>query len=143
MLLGFGSSTIQMAKNTTTGVDAMRKVMVSEEKWNIETKKLERVDLYEAWFHQFGNDECGENNSVTVAIVERISDGKVDMVFPGNIRFVDRKESSVTAVDKTYSPLSELMISDIYHSLRLHPTWSAPLLMQFARAIESAHGIGE
>ena len=132
-----------MAKNTTTGVDAMRKVMVSEEKWNIETKKLEQIDLYEAWFHQFGNDECGENNSVTVAIVERISDGKVDMVFPGNIRFVDRKESSVTAVDKTYSPLSELMISDIYHRLRLHPTWSAPLLMQFARAIESAHGIGE
>jgi len=92
MLLGFGSSTIQMAKNTTTGVDAMRKVMVSEEKWNIETKKLERIDLYEAWFHQFGNDECGENNSVTVAIVERISDGKVDMEFPGNIRFLDQPE---------------------------------------------------
>lgn len=70
----------------------MRKVMVSEEKWNIETKKLERVDLYEAWFHQFGNDECGENNSVTVAIVEQISDGKVDMVFPGNIRFLDQPE---------------------------------------------------
>ena len=121
----------------------MRKVMVSEEKWNIEIKNLERIALYEAWFHQFGNDECGDNNSVTVAIVERISDGTVDMVFPGNIRFVDRKESSVTAVDKTYSPLSELMISDIYHRLRLHPTWSAPLLMQFARAIESAHGIGE
>lgn len=68
----------------------MRKVMVSEEKWNIETKKLERIDLYEAWFHQFGNDECGENNSVTVAIVERISDGKVDMVFLGNIRFLDK-----------------------------------------------------
>ena len=121
----------------------MRKVMVSEERWNDENRQLERVDLYEAWFHQFGNDECGDNNSVTVAIVERISDGTVDMVFPGNIRFVDRKESSVTAVDKTYSPLSELMISDIYHRLRLHPAWSAPLLMQFARAIESAHGIGE
>ena len=81
-----------MAKNTTTGVDAMRKVMVSEEKWNNETKRLERIDLYEAWFHQFGNDECGENNSVTVAIVERISDGKVDMEFPGNIRFLDQPE---------------------------------------------------
>ena len=92
MLLRFGSSTIQMAKNTTTGVDAMRKVMVSEEKWNNETKRLERIDLYEAWFHQFGNDECGENNSVTVAIVERISDGKVDMEFPGNIRFLDQPE---------------------------------------------------
>lgn len=53
---------------------------------------MERVDLYEAWFHQFGNDECGENNAVTVAIVERISDGKVDMVFPGNIRFLDQPE---------------------------------------------------
>lgn len=70
----------------------MRKVMVSEEKWNNETKRLERIDLYEAWFHQFGNDECGENNSVTVAIVERISDGKVDMEFPGNIRFLDQPE---------------------------------------------------
>ena len=70
----------------------MRKVMVSEETWNNETKRLEQIDLYEAWFHQFGNDECGENNSVTVAIVERIIDGKVDMVFPGNIRFVDQPQ---------------------------------------------------
>ena len=100
MLLGFGSSTIQMAKNTTTGVDAMRKVMVSEEKWNNETKRLERIDLYEAWFHQFGNDECGENNSVTVAIVERISDGTVDMVFPGNIRFIDANEEYERWIDE-------------------------------------------
>ena len=80
----------------------MRKVIVSEEKWCNEHKRLERIDLYEAWFHQFGNDGCGENNSVTVAIVERIIDGKVDTVFPGNIRFVDRKESSVTAVKLTW-----------------------------------------
>lgn len=121
----------------------MRKVMVSEEKWNIETKKLERIDLYEAWFHQFGNDECGESNSVTVAIVERIDNGQVEVVFPGNVRFVDRKESSVPTVDKTNSPLSELMISDIVYRLGLHPAWNALSLMQFARAIEAAHGIGE
>lgn len=70
----------------------MRKVMVSKEAWSKENSRMERVDLYEAWFHQFGNDECGENNAVTVAIVERISDGKVDMVFPGNIRFLDQPE---------------------------------------------------
>lgn len=43
-----------------------------------------------AWFHQFGDDECVENNSVTVAIVERISDGTVDMVYPGCIQFIDK-----------------------------------------------------
>ena len=77
----------------------MRKVMVSEERWNDENRQLERVDLYEAWFHQFGNDECGDNNSVTVAIVERISDGTVDMVFPGNIRFIDAHEESERWID--------------------------------------------
>ncbi|MCB1767471.1 MAG: hypothetical protein KDJ22_15665 [Candidatus Competibacteraceae bacterium] len=64
----------------------MRKVMVSEEKWNVEKKRLERVELYEAWFHQFASDENGEN----VAIVERISDGQVEIVFPGYIRFLDK-----------------------------------------------------
>jgi len=78
----------------------MRKVMVSEERWNDENRQLERVDLYEAWFHQFGNDECGDNNSVTVAIVERISDGTVDMVFPGNIRFIDAHEESERWIDE-------------------------------------------
>lgn len=34
----------------------MRKVMVSEDKWSSENKRLERVDLYEAWFHQFSAD---------------------------------------------------------------------------------------
>ena len=77
----------------------MRKVMVSEEKWNVENRRLEMVELYEAWFHQFGNDECGDNNSVTVAIVERISDGTVDMVFPGNIRFIDAHEESERWID--------------------------------------------
>lgn len=70
----------------------MRKVMVSEERWNNENKRLERVELYVAWFHQFGNDECGENNSVTIAIVERISDGMVGTVFPYNIQFLDKPE---------------------------------------------------
>lgn len=70
----------------------MRKVMVSREEWSKTNSRMEYVELYEAWFHQFGNDECGENNSVTVAIVERISDGKVDMEFPGNIRFLDQPE---------------------------------------------------
>ena len=123
----------------------MRKVMVSEEKWNNETKRLERIDLYEALFHQFGNDECGENNSVTVAIVERIDNGQVEAVFPGNIRFVDREESSVPAAGKTHSPLSELMISDIVYRLGLHPSVKvlSLSLIQFARAIEAAHGIGE
>lgn len=81
----------------------MRKVMVSEEKWNIEIKNLERIALYEAWFHQFGNDECGENNSVTVAIVERISDGKVDMVFPGNIRFLDAHDGTPCQINTNTS----------------------------------------
>lgn len=123
----------------------MRKVMVSEEKWNAENKRLERVDLYEAWFHQFGNDECGENNSVTVAIVERIDNGQVEVVFPGNIRFVDREESSVPAIGKTHSPLSESMISDIIYRIGMHPSSKvlSISLMQLARAIEAAHGIGE
>ncbi|MCB1767037.1 MAG: hypothetical protein KDJ22_13420 [Candidatus Competibacteraceae bacterium] len=70
----------------------MRKVIVSEEKWNSENKWLERVDLYEAWFHQFGNDECGENVVATAAIVERIDNGQVEVMFPGNIRFLDKPE---------------------------------------------------
>lgn len=69
----------------------MRKVMVSEEKWNNENKRLERVNLYEAWFHQFSTDSCEDiSGPFAVAIVERIIDGKVDMVFPGNIRFLDQ-----------------------------------------------------
>ncbi|MCB1768650.1 MAG: hypothetical protein KDJ31_02955 [Candidatus Competibacteraceae bacterium] len=123
----------------------MRKVIVSEEKWCNEHKRLERVDLYEALFHQFGTDECGENVAATVAIVERIDNGQVEVVFPGNIRFVDREESSVPAVGKTHSPLSELMISDIVYRLGLHPSVKvlSLSLIQFARAIEAAHGIGE
>lgn len=68
----------------------MRKVMVSEEKWNVENRRLERIELYEAWFHQFASDENGENNTVTVAIVERVSDGQVDFVYPPNVRFLDK-----------------------------------------------------
>jgi len=93
MLLGFGSSTIQMAKNTTTGVDAMRKVIVSEEKWNNKTNRLERIDLYEAWFHQFSTDSCEDTSGpFAIAIVERIDNGQVEVVFPGNIRFVDQPQ---------------------------------------------------
>ena len=77
----------------------MRKVMVSEEKWNNETKRLERIDLYEAWFHQFGNDECGENVA-TAAIVERIDNGQVEVVFPGNVRFVESNRR--TGLENSY-----------------------------------------
>lgn len=86
----------------------MRKVMVSEEKWNVENRRLEMVELYEAWFHQFGNDENGENNTVTVACVERISDGQVDMVFPGNIRFLDNPQEIDKWIDERRSVVALL-----------------------------------
>lgn len=71
----------------------MRKVMVSREVWSKENSRMERVDLYEAWFHQFSTDSCEDTSGpFAVAIVERIDNGKVDMVFPGNIRFLDKPE---------------------------------------------------
>ena len=126
----------------------MRKVMVSEEKWNIEIKNLERIALYEAWFHQFGNDECGENNSVTVAIVERISDGKVDMVFPGNIRFLDAHDGTPCQINTNTSKPQGFSDQEIIAIAESMPegvkafcvNWG---FIQFARAIEEAHGIGD
>ena len=86
----------------------MRKVMVSEEKWNVENRRLERVELYEAWFHQFASDENGENNTVTVAIVERISDGQVETVFPRNIRFIDNPQEIDKWIDERRSVVALL-----------------------------------
>ena len=116
----------------------MRKVMVSEEKWNNKTNRRERIDLYEAWFHQFGNDECGENVVTTIAIVERIDNGQVEVVFPGNIRFVDE-------INRKCRALTEKQINDIVGAMPgglsgFFTEWGCN---QFARAIESAHGIGE
>ena len=68
----------------------MRKVMVSEEKWNEETNLIGRVNLYEAWFHQFSLDSHEDvPGPWAVAIVERIDNGKVNIVLPGNILFLD------------------------------------------------------
>lgn len=47
----------------------LRKVMVTKEEYNIESKKYETIDLYEAWFHTFSQNSDSEG-PIPVAIIE-------------------------------------------------------------------------
>lgn len=66
----------------------LRKVMVTKEEYNIESKKCETIDLYEAWFHAFSQNSDSEG-PIPVAIIEHLSTGKVGLVLPENLRFLD------------------------------------------------------
>lgn len=66
----------------------LRKVMITKEEYNIESKKYETIDLYEAWFHTFSQNSDSDG-PIPVAIIEHFSTGKVSVVFPENIRFLD------------------------------------------------------
>lgn len=66
----------------------LRKVMVTKEEYNIESKKYETIDLYEAWFHTLSQNSDSEG-PIPVAIIEHLSTGKVGLVFPENLRFLD------------------------------------------------------